>query len=169
MFGIFRIGSIPIQDSASAALLAGNYAGPLGQPINNNNIVNELIASLKKNCNVCVIKIVQPHIEMFLSAGSSVEVLPNGIALNLNGVNYPLTKKNMAWKFRADGMAFMELLPTNGKRLEFLQASVGGDIECIPIHEHWCLVVNEDGKLKNLPQNPFFPGLVGSAVFAWVD
>jgi hypothetical protein len=43
-----------------------------------------------------------------------------------------------------------ELQDTN---LESLQAAVGGYIEILQLHDGKCLVVDEEGKIKNKPQN----------------
>ena len=51
--------------------------------------------------------------------------------------------------------------------LETLQGLVGGYIEAVNMGQGVCLIVNEEGKLNNLPENfPIAHGvIVGTAVF----
>ena len=52
--------------------------------------------------------------------------------------------------------------------LKELQALVGGYIELVYFRNQCdkVFVVNEDGRLQNLPENPYFQGLVGTVVVA---
>jgi|TARA_R100000084_G_scaffold102996_1_gene58854 hypothetical protein len=55
------------------------------------------------------------------------------------------------------------------RRLEYLQTQVGGYIEMHRLDdEHYC-VVNEEGRLKGLPRNPYFPEFVGNVVIIRSD
>ena len=62
---------------------------------------------------------------------------------------------------RADGSK--DIVITDGS-LEALQRLVGGYIEHVPMCSDVGLLVNEEGRLKGLPSNPCFPGLVGDVV-----
>lgn len=57
--------------------------------------------------------------------------------------------------YKTDGS--VEDLPIKHYSLAELQAMVGGNIECGYWLESQVLVYNEEGVLKGLPQNPFFP------------
>ncbi len=52
--------------------------------------------------------------------------------------------------------------------LEELQALVGGYVELVYFRNSYdkVFVVNEEGRLHNLPENPYFQGLVGTVVVA---
>lgn len=70
--------------------------------------------------------------------------------------------------FKANGEAFAAEVPSEGQegRLKALQGFVGGLIERAylseyPKHTVYC---NEEGLLRNLPRNHFFPQLVGDVI-----
>lgn len=78
-----------------------------------------------------------------------------------------------------NGRVEKQRAPEENKQLEFLQEAVGGYIETVPcgITSEGIIIVNEEGKLKNLPENPLaskiskiYEGdyIVGTAVFAIV-
>jgi len=48
--------------------------------------------------------------------------------------------------------------------LEEMQKIVGGYIEMLAYGEELYAVVNEEGRIKRLPQNPFFPEFVGNVI-----
>lgn len=56
------------------------------------------------------------------------------------------------------------------KALSTLQDLVGGPIEIVGTHQHdslqpgWIFIVNEEGRIFELPPNPHVPGLVGDVV-----
>jgi hypothetical protein len=59
--------------------------------------------------------------------------------------------------------------------LEYAQEIVGGLIEeFFPVEQtpedggygYFC---NEEGRLLDLPDNPFFPGIKGNVVYGWLD
>lgn len=60
----------------------------------------------------------------------------------------------MAVVVKTDG-TFDALLPKNNKvfTLEELKSVVGGYIEIVPLDEDYLMVINEEGKLLNLPIN----------------
>jgi hypothetical protein len=81
----------------------------------------------------------------------------------------------MATLFQPDGIA-STISPANGKTfaLDELQHLVAGFIEFVPVNEQGWLVVNEDGRLKHLPENPkatqlFNHPICGVAVLCSVD
>jgi hypothetical protein len=81
----------------------------------------------------------------------------------------------MATLLQPDG-ATSTITPANGRTfaLDELQQLVGGYIEFVPVNEQGWLVVNEDGKLKNLPENPkatqlFNHPICGVAMLCSVD
>lgn len=62
--------------------------------------------------------------------------------------------KNNAKVIKTDGNQY-EILPANGKvfKLAELQKIVGGYIEILFLDNNMCMVLNEEGKLNNLPFN----------------
>lgn len=71
------------------------------------------------------------------------------------------------FKVNADGSGGSKEI---GEDLQDLQAEVGGNIEPVHIFSKGCpvLIVNEEGRLKGLPDNKCIPGIVGDAFFIGV-
>lgn len=61
----------------------------------------------------------------------------------------------MGTLIQSEGLKNKTVLPADGHRytLEEMQKMVGGNIQPIILPSGWCMVVNEEGRLKNLPIN----------------
>jgi Domain of unknown function (DUF3846) len=71
---------------------------------------------------------------------------------------------------RADGSKEV-LRRTAPLELKELQRLVGGYVEAVrltPTSNIMCMVVNEEGRLDDLPPNPYCPGIVGNVVLGKV-
>lgn len=71
------------------------------------------------------------------------------------------------FKVNADGTGGPKEI---GDDLRSLQAEVDGSIEVVHLFSKGCpvLIVNEEGRLKGLPENKRIPGIVGDAFFIGV-
>jgi len=66
-----------------------------------------------------------------------------------------INSKNMATYYTVDG-ELHEVKPENGKWFTYaeLRDFVGGLVEIVPLPDGRSIIVNEEGKLNNLPENP---------------
>ena len=65
---------------------------------------------------------------------------------------------------KTDGTKEEILSNPSGITLEKLQALVGGYVEFVRLDDENILLVNEEGLIHRLPQNPHIPQLVGDVV-----
>jgi hypothetical protein len=73
----------------------------------------------------------------------------------------------MTYKYHLHTGQTSNIVTTKPLSLKRQQKLVGGHIEMVWIGEPYnsnCLMVNEEGLLLDLPQNPTFPQLVGNVI-----
>lgn len=58
--------------------------------------------------------------------------------------------------YATDGTVARYNLPKKSVTLRWLQDQVGGNIETVPTSQHYTAVLNEEGRIHNLPRNDKF-------------